>query len=70
MARQIRLGDTVQGFLRPDIKGTVVAFDAVDNKQLTVGATSADRINVCIVKIEKSDQHVSIPLSEVFIVEY
>lgn len=70
MARQIRLGDIVQGFLRPDIKGTVVGFDTVDNNQFTVDATSAGNINMCIIKIKKSNQHVSIPLSEVFIVEY
>ena len=70
MARQIRLGDTVQGFLRPDIKGTVVGFDTVDNNQFTVGATSVGCIKTCVIKIEKSNQRVYIPLSEVFIVEY
>ena len=70
MSRQIRVGDTVQGFLRPEVKGKVIGFDTLNNNQVTVGATASGHINLCIVRVEKSGQEIAMKLSEVFIVDY
>ncbi len=70
MPRQIRIGDTVQGFLRPDVKGKVIGFNTVNNNQITVEATSSNYVSLCVVKMEKTGEEITIRTSDVFIVDY
>ena len=48
--RTIRVGDEVQAFLSPNIKGKVVETKYVDSKTHLVGGT-ATRYMVCIVQL-------------------
>ncbi len=70
MARKIRVGDKVQGFLKPTVKGVVVDILPIPNADLMVDATGSSSNYMCVVSLESTGELFPIRMSEVFIHEY
>tara|TARA_A100001015_G_scaffold147172_1_gene163152 strand:- start:1799 stop:2029 length:231 start_codon:yes stop_codon:yes gene_type:complete len=68
--RKIRIGDKVQGFLRPEILGEVVKIYRQKTRGMSVDGTLAASFEMCEVKVFKTQKILTAKSSDLFIVDY